>query len=85
MKANAWGKKTSYIYTESQSPDAEVLFKKAVSALTDKRKDYLSALGSLDDTGDYILRLLFLDSASVIQDCIEIVSDAAREYGIPIT
>ena len=78
-------KKTSYIYTESQSPDAEVLFKKAVSALTDKRKDYLSALGSLDDTGDYILRLLFLDSASVIQDCIEIVSDAACEYGIPIT
>ena len=78
-------KKTSYIYTESQSPDAEVLFKKAVSALTDKRKDYLSALGILDDTGDYILRLLFLDSASVIQDCIEIVSDAAREYGIPIT
>ena len=78
-------KKTSYIYTESQSPDAEVLFKKAVSALTDKRKDYLSALGSLDDTGDYIQRLLFLDSASVIQDCIEIVSDAAREYGIPIT
>ena len=78
-------KKTSYIYTESQSPDAEVLFKKAVSALTDKQRDYLSALGSLDDTGDYILRLLFVDSASVIQDCIEIISDAARKYGIPIT
>ena len=78
-------KKTSYIYTQSQSPDAEVLFKKAVSALTDKRKDYLSALGSLDDTGDHILRLLYADSASVIQDCIEIASEAARKYGIPIT
>ena len=80
-----WQRETDCINTESQNLDAEGLFKKAVSALTDKRRDYLSALGSLDDTGDYILRLLFVDSASVIQDCIEIISDAAREYGIPIT
>ena len=78
-------KKTNYINAESQSLDAEGLFKRIVSALTDKWRDYLSALGSLDDTGDYISRLLFVDSASVIQDCIEIISDAAREYGIPIT
>lgn len=78
-------KKTNYINAESQSLDAEGLFKRIVSALTDKWRDYLSALGSLDDTGDYILKLLFVDSASVIQDCIEIISDAACEYGIPIT
>ncbi len=77
--------KTNYINAEPQSLDSEVFFKKTVSALTDKRRDYLSALGSLDDTGDYILRLLFVDSASVIQDCIEIISDAARKYGIQIT
>ena len=76
--------KTNYINAEPQSLDSEVFFKKTVSALTDKRRDYLSALGSLDDTGDYILRLLFVDSASVIQDCIEIISDAARKYGIPM-
>ncbi len=78
-------KKTNYINAESQSLDAEGLFKRIVSALTDKWRDYLSALGSLDDTGDYILRLLFLDSASVIQDCIKIINGAACEYGIPIT
>lgn len=77
--------KTNYINAEPQSLDSEVFFKKTVSALTDKRRDYLSALGSLDDTGDYILRLLFVDSASVIQDCIEIISDVARKYGIQIT
>ena len=76
--------KTNYINAEPQSLDAEVFFKKTVSALTDKQRDYLSALGSLDDTGDYILRLLFVDSASVIQDCMEIISDAARKYGIPM-
>lgn len=59
-------------------------FKKSVSALADKRRDYLSAFEILDDTGDFTARLLFADSASVIQDCIEIISDAAREYGIPI-
>ncbi len=78
-------KKTNHINAISQSLDAEGLFKRIVSALTDKRRNYLSALGSLDNTGDYILRLLFVDSASVIQDCIKIISDAACEYGIPIT
>ena len=76
--------KTNYITAEPQSLDAEVFFKKTVSALTDKRRDYLSALGSLDDTGDYFLRLLFVDSASVIQDYIAIINGAACEYGIPI-
>lgn len=47
--------------------------------------DYLSALRNLDDTGDYILRLLFADSASVIQDCIEIANETARKYGLPMT
>lgn len=78
-------KKTNHINAICQSLDAEGLFKRIVSALTDKRRNYLSALGSLDNTGDYILRLLFVDSASVIQDCIKIISDAACEYGIPIT
>lgn len=64
--------------------DAGEFFKKSVSALDDKRRDYLSAFEILDDTGDFTARLLFADSASVIQDCIEIISDAAREYGIPI-
>lgn len=62
--------------------DAGDFFQKSVSALADKRKDYLSAFEKLDDSGDFILRLLFADSASVIQDCIEIINEVSNEYGI---
>lgn len=62
--------------------DAGKFFHKSVSALAEKRKDYLSAFEKLDDTGDFILKLLFADSASVIQDCIEIISEVANEYDI---
>jgi len=44
-----------------------------------KQEDYETALQNADIPS---LRLLFADSASVIQDCIEIVNETAREYGI---
>jgi len=44
-----------------------------------KQKDYENALQSADIP---LLRLLFADSASAICDCIEIVSETARECGI---
>lgn len=52
--------------------------------LDGKRKDYISAMENLDDAGDHLLRLLFADSASVIQDCIELVSETAQKSGITI-
>lgn len=47
--------------------------------MTDKQLDYESAI---QDTDNDTLRLLYADSASVIGDCIEMVSETAHEYGI---
>lgn len=58
------------------------ILQRSVDALVWKQKDYESAL---QDTDNQILRLLYADSASVIGDCIELVSGTAREYGIPMT
>lgn len=44
-----------------------------------KQNYYESALQETDNS---ILKLLYADSASVIQDCIEIINEAAREYDI---
>lgn len=58
------------------------ILQESVDVLTWKQKDYESAL---QDTDNSILRLLYADSVSVIGDCIELVSETAREYGIPMT
>ena len=58
------------------------ILQKSVGILAGKQKDYESALL---DTDNHILRLLYADSVSVIGDCIELVSEAARENGIPMT
>lgn len=58
------------------------ILQRSVDVLAGKQKDYESAL---QDTDNSILRLLYADSASVIGDCIELVSETAREYGIPMT
>lgn len=47
--------------------------------MTDKQLDYESAIQDADND---TLRLLFADSASVINDCIEMVHETAHEYGI---
>lgn len=58
------------------------ILQRSVDALACKKEDYESAL---QDTDNNILRLLYADSASVIGDCIALVSGTAREYGIPMT
>lgn len=58
------------------------ILQRSVDALACKKENYESAL---QDTDNHILRLLYADSASVIGDCIELVSGTAREYGIPMT
>ncbi len=58
------------------------ILQRSVDALTCKKEDYESALQDADNN---ILRLLYADSASVIGDCIDLVSETAREYGIPMT
>ena len=58
------------------------ILQKSVDVLAWKQNDYESAL---QDTNNSILRLLYADSVSVIGDCIELVSETAREYGIPMT
>ncbi len=55
------------------------ILQKSIDTLSDKKQDYESALQYADS---HILRLLYADSASVIGDCIELVSETAREYGI---
>lgn len=64
--------------------DAVKILQKSIDTLAGKQKDYESALQNTG-TDSHILRLLFADSASVIHDCIEMVSETAREYGIFIT
>lgn len=55
------------------------ILQKSIDTLAGKQRDYESAM---QDTNSNTLRLLYADSASVIQDCIEMVSETASEYGI---
>lgn len=54
----------------------------SIDVLARRQKDYESAL---QDTDSRMLRILYADSASVIGECIELVSETAREYGFPMT
>lgn len=59
--------------------NARNALQKAIDALAVKRRNCESIL---EDMEHPLSKLLFLDSASVISDCIEIVSVTAREHGI---
>lgn len=58
------------------------ILQKSIDTLAGKQKDYESAMQDADND---ILRLLYADSASVIQDCIDMVNETASKYGIQIT
>lgn len=62
--------------------DSKKILQSSIDTLINRQKDYESAL---QDTDNHLLRLLYADSASVIQDCIEIVSETASKYGICMT
>ncbi|MCM1219834.1 MAG: hypothetical protein NC548_35635 [Lachnospiraceae bacterium] len=57
------------------------ILQKSINTLSGRQRDYESALQEADSP---MLRLLYADSASVIGDCIEVISGTAREYGVPI-
>lgn len=61
--------------------NARNALQKAIDALTVKRRNCEFII---EDMEHPLSKLLFIDSASVIQDCIEIVSIAAREHGITV-
>lgn len=73
------GYRTSAGSNSQSRLDARDVLQKSIDALAMKQKDYESALQGADLPS---LRLLFADSASVICDCIGIVSETARECGI---
>jgi hypothetical protein len=53
----------------------------SMDVLAEKKKDYEDAMEHTDIS---LLRLLYADSASVIGDCIEVISGIIRKYGIPL-
>lgn len=59
--------------------NARNALQKAIDALAVKQRNCESIV---EDMEHPLSKLLFIDSASVIQDCIEIVSETAREHGI---
>lgn len=50
--------------------------------MEEKQHDYRAA--QREESENELLRLLYADSASVIQDCIEMIHESAREYGVPV-
>lgn len=55
------------------------ILQKSMDVLAGKKKDYEDAMEHTDIS---LLRLLYADSASVIGDCIEMVAETARGFGI---
>lgn len=58
------------------------ILQRSVDALACKKEDYESALQDIDN---HMLRPLYADSVSVISDCIGLVRETVREYGIHMT
>lgn len=73
--------KVSYLDDSFNRLNARNALQKAIDALTVKRRNCEFII---EDMEHPLSKLLFIDSASVIQDCIEIVSIAAREHGITV-
>lgn len=61
--------------------NAKDILQKSIDALNAKRSNCESIL---EDMEHPISKLLFIDSASVISDCIEIVTETANEHGITV-
>lgn len=62
-------------------PGARDVLQRSIDALNAKRSNCESLL---QDMNHPLSKLLFFDSASVIGDCIEIISETARECGITL-
>ena len=60
---------------------AKDILQKSIDALNAKR---INCESILEDVNHPLSKLLFIDSASVISDCIEIVTETAREHGITV-
>lgn len=53
-----------------------------MNRLENQRLSYLSSFQ--EESENITLRLLYADSASVIQDCMDMIHESALECGIPV-
>lgn len=69
-------------FSGSNSPDrlfARKILQESIDALAAKRMNNESLMRDMELP---LTKLLFCDCMSVIQDCIEIIRETAREHGI---
>lgn len=73
----------SFLKPKNRTADAKAawILQKSIAALDSKREHCEAIMQELDAP---LAKLMFMDSASVIQECIEIIRETAHVYGVSL-